>query len=680
MSFILLLSPLQAAQVQQPSGNPPAPGATSGSNTSAAAGRVPSSSLIDSIASDKTQPKNEKANISARKTFLDFVAPYRPASAAPLVLGASERARLLVRKGATYLSLYDALALAIENNLDVEIARYNLSLSGVAQLRAAGGGNLRQLDYSVAESPTGVGGPGSPLLNSAAASVTPTTPTVNDLTSLNILNETQTNLAITGGSSYSAGAAIPVLDPSLVGQTTFFSRSNSAALTGSTIGSTGTALNPTSGTLNFVAANYALVQGFSPGTQVEVDLNNAAQVLYSTTGNYNPFSQPNTSVTVTQPLAKGFGRDVNLRYLKISALNQKISRLLFYQQLISTVYGISRLYYDLVSLNENVQVQRQSLTAARKLYEDDQAQVEQGTLAPLELTRAQSLVTSSELNLIQAEGLVHQQEVILKSQLSRRGSADPALADLPIVPTDTILVPPNDELQPINNLVSEALATRPDLAQASLQVETGEIAVKASRNAARPEVDVIGNFQTRGSTEAPFNLIGTPGTGLITSPTDLGVAGLRLSRIYQAGLQLNLPIRNRAAEADAASDLLQLRQAQARTQLLANQVREDVENSVIALQTARSALRAATQSRVYQEQLVSAERDRLSVGESTNFLVIQQESYLAQARSTEVAARSVWIKARVALDRSIGDLLQRNGITYDASVLAELPAARPLQP
>jgi outer membrane protein TolC len=174
----------------------------------------------------------------------------------------------------------------------------------------------------------------------------------------------------------------------------------------------------------------------------------------------------------------------------------------------------------------------------------------------------------------------------------------------------------------------------------------------------------------------PFTTLGTPGTGLIATPADLGVAGLRTSRVYQAGVQLNLPLKNHVAQADAARDVLQLRQAEARTQLLANQVREQVENAVIALQTARSALNAAIQSRQYQEQLVTAEQDKLSVGASTNFLVIQQDTYLAQARSTEVAARSVWIKARVALDRAVGDLLEKNGIGYDQSVTGELPAHR----
>ena len=608
-----------------------------------------------------------------------FGARYGTPSAPALPLGPADRARSLVRNGAIYLSLYDAIALAVENNLDVEVGRYDLTIAGTESLRASGGGNLRGIDFSVQESPTGVGGPGSPLLNSAASTVTPTTPTVNDLTSLNVLSGTPTNLSVQGPSGFAAGPTVPTFQPTLVGQSTYFNRRNSTLLTGSVTGNP-TASVPSSNALNFVTANYALVQGFSYGTQVEVDVNNAAQALYGDQSKLNPFSAPNTSVTVTQSLLRGRGRDINLRYLRIANINQKISRLLFYQQLISTVYGVSRLYYDLVSLNENAQVKRETLAAAQKLYEDDRAQVEQGTLAPLELTRAQSLLTSSQLDLIQAEGLVHQQEIILKTQLARRGTADPIIGSLQVVPTDPIVIPQNDDLRPIDSLVSEALSLRPDLAQASLQVQSGEVALKASINAARPEVDLIGNFQTRGSTEVPFTTLGQPGTGLITAPTDLGVAGLRLSKIYQAGIQLNLPLKNRVAEADAARDLVQVRQAQARTQLLANQVREQVENSVIALQTARSALEAATQSRIYQEQLVNAERDRLSVGASTNFLVIQQQSFLAQARATEVTARSVWIKARVALDRAIGDLLEKNGVTYADSVLGQLPVNSPAKP
>ncbi|HMF74952.1 MAG TPA: TolC family protein [Bryobacteraceae bacterium] len=629
----------------------------------------PPAAVLQSVQDSKVQPRTEQANTPIRTSFWDFLAPYRTPSAPELRLGPAERARTLVRNASIYLSLYDAIALAIENNLDVEVSRYNLSVSGTDVLRASGGGSLRGVDYNVTESPTGVGGPGSPLLNSAASSVTPTTPTVNDLTSLNILSGTPTSLSQQGAAAYSAGPAIPVFQPTLTGTSTYFQRANTPILV--------TTTSPVAGSsqaVHFTAANYALVQGFSYGTQVEVNVNNAAQVAYTPQSQYNPFSVPNTSITVSQPLLRGFGRELNLRYLRIAAINQKITRLVFYQQLISTVYGVARLYYDLVSLNESAAVKRQSLQAARKLAEDDAAQVEQGTLAPLELTRANALVTSSQLDLIQSEGLVHQQEVILKSQLARQGSADPILLNLPIVPTDVIAIPAVDDLKPIDALVADALATRPDLAQAALQVQSGQISAKASRNGVLPEINLIANFQTRGSSEIPYTQLGTPGTGAITAPADLAIASLRTSHIYQAGIQLNLPLKNSVAQADAARDLLQLRQVEARTQSLANQVRQQVENAVIALQTARSALEAATQTRQYQEQLVQAERDKLTVGASTNFLVIQQESYLAQARSTEVAARSVWIKARVALDRALGNLLDKNGITFDQSVTGELPA------
>jgi outer membrane protein len=633
------------------------------------------SPIVQSVENDKTEPRNEHVSYPARASFFDFISQYRRAGGpSALPLNPAERARSLIRNGAIYLSLYDTLALAIENNLDVEVGRYNLSIAGTEVLRASGGGNLRGIDYSVAESPTGVGGPGSPLLNEAASTLTPSTPTINDLTSLNVLTETQTNLSVQDPAGFAAGPTVPTFQPTLAGQNTWFQRGNSSLLESTT------ALPSNPGVLDFITANYALVEGFAPGTQVEVDLNNASQALYGTQGQLDPFATPNTSVTVSQPLLRGRGRDINLRYLRIAAINQKISRLLFYQQLISTVYGVARLYYDLVSLNESVRVKRETLAAARKLYEDDKAQEEQGTLAPIGLTQAQSLVASSELDLIQSEGLVKQEEVILKSQLARRGTADPIFGSLPIVPTDPITIPPSDELPALDALISDALSRRPDLVQATLQVETGEIALKASRNAVLPEVDLIGNFQTRGSTEVPFTTLGTPGTGLITAPTDLGVAGLRTSRIYQGGIQFNLPLKNHVAQADAARDALEVRQSQARTQQLANEVREQVENSVIALETARSALNAAIQSRQYQEQLVDAEKDKLSVGASTNFLVIQQESYLAQARSSEVAARSVWIKARVALDRAVGNLLEKNGITYDESVVGSLPAAAAIKP
>jgi outer membrane protein TolC len=144
-------------------------------------------------------------------------------------------------------------------------------------------------------------------------------------------------------------------------------------------------------------------QGFSTGAQLEAYVDNSAQVLYANHSQYDPFSAPTVSVTLTQPLLRGRGRDINLRYVRIARLDQKVSRLVFEQQLLETVYGISRLYYDLVSLGENIGVKDESLVAAQRLYDDDKSQVDQGTLAPVELTRAQALLSSSRLDLIQAQ-------------------------------------------------------------------------------------------------------------------------------------------------------------------------------------------------------------------------------------------------------------------------------------
>jgi outer membrane protein TolC len=378
-------------------------------------------------------------------------------------------------------------------------------------------------------------------------------------------------------------------------------------------------------------------------------------------------------VTLTQPLLRGFGRGVNLRYLRIAKTDQKISRLVFEQQVMATIYGTSRLYFDLVSLGEDVLVKEESLRAATKQRQDYEAQEELGTLAPIQLTQAKALESSSRFALIQAQGLYKQQEIILRDELLRTASPVFTAQFDEIVPTDRIVVP--DKLEDLNvpELVAQGLSRRPDLAQAELQVETGKISAAASRNNAWPQLNVFANAETRGASEQPYEQLGSAGTGLAVTPQDLGVGGLRVSTIYQAGVQLTLPLRNRVAEADAARDAVQVRQVQARTEKMAAQIRENVETAVVALQTAQAAYEAASQSRDYQAQLLDAERDKLSVGQSTDLLVLQNEAYLAQAKSTEIAARSNWEKARISLDYALGDLLEKNHVELDDVIRGTLP-------
>lgn len=371
---------------------------------------------------------------------------------------------------------------------------------------------------------------------------------------------------------------------------------------------------------------------------------------------------------MTQPLLRGFGSGVNLRYMRIATENRKISRLLFEQQLIETIYGVSRIYYDLVSLGENIAVKRESLRAALKLQQDDQDQVQQGTLAPIELLRARALVSSSQFDLAQAQGLYRTQEVILRNLIIRTGSSAFSAGFTGIVPTDRITVPSVLEPIPIDQLIQAGLARRPDLAQSELQVKTGQINADASKNEALPQLNVYANIETRGSSEQAYEQLGTAGTGIPALPQSFALGGLRVSTIYQAGIQLNLPLRNRVAESDAARDLMQVRQVRARTEKLAERIRQDIENAQIAVETSFAAYQAALTSTRYQEELLQAERNKLEFGESTYLAVVEQIAFLAQARSTEVAARSNYKKATIELDRNLGNLLDKSGIVLDDAV------------
>jgi outer membrane protein len=632
---------------------------------------------LQGIAHDGTKPVKESVPGLNPRWFnlhAPFVAPRAPqlATASPFSLAG------LTKDGKLYLSLHDAIELALLNNLDIEVSRYNLLLADTDLLRAQGGGTLRGVDYTVQQTAPGVGAMTSPLLvTTTNGSNAPTNVNVTDLSQITQTGTgMQQSLSENGTSLYSQGPALPLFDPTIVGEAGFLRRSDQQSListTGSSSeGSSGSSSSSSTGgsstaPLSYVSTAVEYQQGFSTGAQLDAYIDNSAQVLYASNSQYNPFHAPSTSLTLTQPLLRGLGRGVNLRFVRIAKLDQKVSRLVFEQQLLETIYGVSRLYYDLVSLGENIGVKEESLAAAQHLYNDDKSQLEEGTLAPIEVTRAQALLSSSRLDLIQAQGEYRQQEVILREQLVR-AMGDPGANVLSIIPTDKIAVPDKPPAIDVAALTQDALTNRPDLAQAALQVRADEIAAGASRNNVRPLLSVYGNVQTRGSSIVPYQTLGTPGTGAIVANPALTQGGLRLSTIYQGGVQLNVPLRNRIAQADAARDAIQLRQAQGRTLMLENGIRQQVEGASIALENAHQAYAAAVESRNFQQQLLQAEIDKFSVGESTNYLIVQDEAYLAQARSTEVAARSDWMKARLSLDRALGNLLENNRIVFDDAV------------
>ena len=577
----------------------------------------------------------------------------------------SPRVHELIRAGDLYLSLKDALALAIENNLDVELQRFTLPAADSDLLRAKGGGITRGLDYTLAEVSTGVGGPLSPLLTNpaSAASATSGTSVTTNALELGVLSAPRVNLSMQGTVPQSNGTPVPIFDPAVVGQLNW---THTTTPQSNTI-TTGTPSLITATTLG----NTGIQQGFSTGAQVGLNFNNSHQSLNSLGTAYNPFTGSSVGLTVTQPLLRGFGMSLNRRFIRIAGDEQKIGNLLFRQQLIATVYGVIRLYTDYVALYQDLKVKQESVRSAEKLLADVQAQVEEGTLAPVEQTRANAQVFSTRQDLVNAQGLLEEQEAILKNVLTREGNQNLEVRSAHVIPTDILEIPQQDEIRPIQDLTAQAMANRPDLAQARLQLDISKIGIEGSRSATRPEVDLVGIMQNNG-------LAGTLNPLQPTADPSLtggygGVLDQIFSRKYPTygiGLQFNLPIHNRIAEADLARDEINLKRSQILVREFENQARLEVEDALIAMRRARASYDAATEARKLQEQSLEVEQAKFEVGASTSFFVIQYESLLAQARSTEVAAQSAYVEARAALQRATGSILDENNISTDAAVKA----------
>ena len=576
----------------------------------------------------------------------------------------SQRTYELIRAGNIYLSLQDAIALALENNLDIQLQRYNTPIADTELLRARGGGLLRGLVYSVRELPQGIGGPGGPLLTTLGASST-----VSQLSAssadLAIINQQETNLAVQSTIPLSVGSPVPLFDPLFNLGINDYHHSQPQNNTVST----GTSNLIT----NQVSANGGYEQAFSTGTAFNLSYLSNRFDTNSRRSNYNPYTAAALGLTISQPLLQGFGIDVNRRFIKIAANERKIANLIFDQQLITTISSVIRLYWDLVSLREDVRVKQEALAAAQKLYEDNQQQVEVGTLAPLQLKRAAAEVARAKQDLINSQSLVEQQEIVLKNALTRTGTADVSLANVHIITLDRINIPPEDQLPPTTQLVDQAIRNRPDLIQAQIEIKNAGLSLKGSRNELLPQLNIVAGVTNNALAGAVNpNAQGSLGLPITPDPFLVGGSGTVLSQIfrrnypdYGIGFQLNIPLRNRIARADIARDELMVRQSEVRLKEVENQIRVEVENALVTLRRARASYDAAVQTRQLQEEALDAEQQRLAVGQSTSFFVIQYQRDLAQARSTEVIALGDYAKARAALDRALGRTLDANNISLD---------------
>ena len=275
-------------------------------------------------------------------------------------------------------------------------------------------------------------------------------------------------------------------------------------------------------------------------------------------------------------------------------------------------------------------------------------------------------------DLIDSRGLLEEQEAIVKNVITRRTDNDAEVLNARIIPTDTIEVPATDETRPLQDLVAMAYANRPDLSQAGVQVENSQIGLEGSRNGLRPEVDLVGTAQNS-ALAAQLNSL-QPGNAAANSPL-IGGYGSALEQLatrkypsYGIGLNINLPLRNRIAQADVTRDEILLRQSQVAQAQLRKQAQLEVEDAVIAMRRARASYEAAQQTEKLQQESLDVEQAKFEVGASTSFFIIQYESFLAQAKSTVVVAKSAYLKARAALERATGTILQDNHVSLTDAV------------
>ncbi len=591
-----------------------------------------------------------------------ITAPYRQRYVPPVNLTNTDRLEALVREGNLYLSAQDVIALALENNLDIEIQRYQPLLTKEVTRRAQGGGLLESVGVGVAAGPTSVSLTGVSLNAGGGAGSGSA-----GLSSTAVLT--------------SVGPSVPNLDPQF---------SFGANFQHSTTPQSNLQLTGTSALVVDSRAYQAQISKNSDfGSYFQLSFSSTHLKYNSAFFTLNPYTQGNLDLYVQQNLLNGFGRAVLGRHIRVSKNNEKISDLQFKLQVITTVSAVLNLYWDLVSFNEDLKARKDELATAQSLFEDNKKQVQIGTLAPIEVTRAEAQVYSSQQDLLISQTNLLQQETVLKNALSRSGVDNPLLANVRIVPLDTVSVPPQDELKPIDELVASALKSRVEVAQNQIKLDSSNIDLKGIKNGLKPSLQVFAELTNNGLSGSQNYL--TPGVPA-QLPYLTGGYGNLLEQIarrnfpnYSAGLSLNIPLRNRQAQADYMTNALQLRQSELSLQKEINQVRVDVQNAVIGLRQARVRYESSVKARILQQQTLDADKKKYTLGAGTVYQVVTDQQTLSAAVSTEQQALANYSHARIAFDQAMGTTLDVNQISIDQalsgtvtrkSVLpANLPAA-----
>ena len=575
--------------------------------------------------------------------------PYLATDVPPVRLSNSERLQSLIRAGTLYLTVQDAIALVLENNIDIEVARYNPILAEWQLERARAGGAL----------------PGVPAVASQAGSVASGQGVAGSEAAAGVVSTQGNNTNNkTGNATISqVGPVAQTLDPALQASSIF--SHTSAPQFNSSLSFTAVLVSTTH------VYNTSLQQGFLSGGSATLSYSDHYLKENAPTDILNPTVAPNLSISVQHNFLRGFGVAVNARNIRAQEIGLKTADLNFKTQVINAVVQTLDLYYGLAADYEDVTAKQSTLELSKKLLEDNKKQVQIGSLAPLDLTTAESQVAGSERDVVVSQTTLQQDEVKLKNLLSRTGSADPILRSVRIMPLDHIVMPEKDELPPVQDMVRQALANRADLATEKLNEQTSEVLAVGTKNGLLPSLQGFVNESAAGlaGTRRTIIVNGRPFTADAYFDGGIGTA---LGQVFRHNFPTNVggaffqaSLKNRQAQADFGIDQLSLRQTQLINQKDINQVQVDLMNSVVAIQQARARYEAAVKSKVLAQQLLDSERKKYALGASTPYLVAQQQRDLATAESSVITALVTWNNARIGLDQILGTTLEANHVVLD---------------
>ena len=583
---------------------------------------------------------------SEKKWFPNPILPYTSLQIAEPALTNSQRIAQLIQNGKLMLSIDDAISLALEDNLAIAVERYAPWLDQVSLLRAK----------------SGVGGP------------IPFDPTLTGSLNLEDSNTPLNNPLFAG--------AIP------------------------TAVTTPTQTVPPTYAQHIGNLNFQYTQYFHTGTELQAGLTNIrTSSNFGSFNLFNPYVQSAMTLQITQPLLRGHGRLPNTRLIIEAKNTEKVGLSQLSQQVIATVTQVSTDYWELVYARQNVKVQDAAVQVATTLLNDNKERFAIGTLASLDVLTAQSQLASNRQALVQAQSVQLQDETTLLNDITKN-PLDVTLTGIEIIPTTPITTPSVSENVSIEDAVKEAWDKRPELQQLALTLKNTGIEVQATKNELLPSLNLFGEYIATGlsgvqsatattatgaflPTVPVVNSAGAPVTGLFESsavttssrivfPGGLGEDLNRMIRgnypTFEVGINFNLPIRNRAAQADNAQALLNQRQQETQYRQEQNTIFVNVRNALIALQEERASLAAAVESRELAVQTFEAEQEKYRLGSSTSYNVVLRSRDVTAAEGTELRESINMLEDELKLNQAIGRTLEVNNITLADALKGKISA------